>query len=268
MPRQVVLSKRNRYKVLASVVLLVLFAWGSQSPSAQGRPPRYGYRVVNTYPHDSQAYTQGLVYHNGFLFESTGLHGRSTLRKVRLETGEVIQQERIDPRHFAEGLAEWNGRLLQLTWQSRIGFVYDLSTFRPQRTFSYTGEGWGLTHDGTRLIMSDGTDTLRFLDPNGFQARGQLSVRDGGAAVKNLNELEYVRGEVYANVWHTDRIARISPESGRVVGWIDLTGLLSKVYQLDAEAVLNGIAFDAERDRLFVTGKLWPRLFEITLERR
>ena len=171
MPRQVVLSKRNRYTVLASVALLVLLgrAWEAQSPPAQGRPPRYGYRVVNTYPHDSQAYTQGLVYRNGFLFESTGLNGRSTLRKVRLETGEVIQQERIDPQYFAEGLAEWNGRLFQLTWQSSIGFVYDLATFRPQRTFSYAGEGWGLTHDGTRLIMSDGTDTLRFLDPNGFQ---------------------------------------------------------------------------------------------------
>lgn len=263
-------TKRNRHNLLAPVALLALVGcgWGAQSPAAQSRPPVYGYRIVNTYPHDSQAYTQGLIYRNGFLFESTGLIGRSTLRKVKLETGEVVQQERIDPQYFAEGLADWNGRLIQLTWQSNVGFVYDLSTFRLQRTFQYTGEGWGLTQDGTRLIMSDGTDTLRFLDPATFQARGQVSVRDGGATVKDLNELEYVRGEIYANVWHTDRIARISPESGRVVGWIDLTGLLSKVDQLDPEAVLNGIAFDVEQDRLFVTGKLWPRLFEIKLERR
>jgi len=223
---------------------------------------------LNTYPHDPAAYTQGLIFRNGFLFESTGLNGRSSLRKVQLETGEVVQQERVDPQYFAEGLAEWGGRLIQLTWQSNVGFVYDLATFRLQRTFRFTGEGWGLTHDGSRLILSDGTDTLRFIDPVTFQARGQVSVRDGSVPVKDLNELEYVRGEVYANVWHTDRIARISPESGRVVGWIDLTGILSSTYRLDSEAVLNGIAFDAGRDRLFVTGKLWPRLFEIKLERR
>jgi glutamine cyclotransferase len=241
---------------------------GSAQSPAQSRPPVYGYRVVNTYPHDSRAYTQGLIFRDGFLFESTGLNGRSSLRKIKLETGEVVQQERVDPQHFAEGLAEWGGRLIQLTWQSNVGFVYDLATFRLQRTFRFTGEGWGLTHDGRRLILSDGTDTLRFLDPATFQARGQVSVRDGSVPVKDLNELEYVRGEIYANVWHTDRIARISPESGRVVGWIDLTGILSSVYQLDSEAVLNGLAFDPGQDRLFVTGKLWPRLFEIRLEQR
>jgi len=263
------MTKKYWCSVLALGALLFLLghASGEQLP-AQSRPPVYGYRVVNTYPHDPHAYTQGLVYRDGFLFESTGLNGRSSLRKVRLETGEVVQQERIDRQYFTEGLTDWNGRLIQLTWQSNFGFVYDLASFKLKSTFRYSGQGWGLTHDRTRLIMSDGSDTLHFLEPATFRERGRLSVKDGGVSVRELNELEYARGEIYANVWHTDRIARISPESGRVVGWIDLTGLLSKVYQLDREAVLNGIAFDAERDRLFVTGKLWPRLFEIKLERR
>lgn len=261
------MTNRTLCTLLAIAALALFGCTGNAQSPIQSRPLLYGYRVVNTYPHDSQAYTQGLIFRDGFLFESTGLNGRSSLRKVKLETGEVLRQERIDPQYFAEGLADWGGRLVQLTWQSNVGFVYDLATFRLQRTFRFTGEGWGLTRDGSRLILSDGTDTLRFLDPATFQARGQVSVRDGGVPVKDLNELEYVRGEIYANVWHTDRIARISPESGRVVGWIDLAGILSSVYQLDSEAVLNGIAFDAVQDRLFVTGKLWPRLFEIKLER-
>jgi glutaminyl-peptide cyclotransferase len=235
--------------------------------AVEGGPPVYGYRIVKAYPHDPEAYTQGLIYRDGFLYESTGRNGQSTLRKVKLETGEVVQQQRLDPKYFAEGIADWNGRLIQLTWQSNLGFVYDAATFRLENTFRYTGEGWGLTHDGKRLIMSDGSDTLRFLDATTFQQRGRLSVRDGSVSIRNLNELEYIGGEVYANIWHSDRIARISPESGRIVGWIDLTGLLPKVYQLEPEAVLNGIAYDAAGDRLFVTGKLWPKLFEITLER-
>jgi glutaminyl-peptide cyclotransferase len=235
--------------------------------AVEGGPPVYGYRIVKAYPHDPEAYTQGLIYRDGFLYESTGRNGQSTLRKVKLETGEVVQQQRLDPKYFAEGIADWNGRLIQLTWQSNLGFVYDAATFRLENTFRYMGEGWGLTHDGKRLIMSDGSDTLRFLDATTFQQRGRLSVRDGSVSIRNLNELEYIGGEVYANIWHSDRIARISPESGRIVGWIDLTGLLPKVYQLEPEAVLNGIAYDAAGDRLFVTGKLWPKLFEITLER-
>jgi glutamine cyclotransferase len=219
--------------------------------------------VIRAYPHDPAAYTQGLLYRDGFLYESTGLHGRSSLRKVRLETGEVLQQRLVDPVHFAEGLSEWKGQLIQLTWRSNVAFVYDANTFAPRRTFSYAGEGWGLTHDGKRLVLSDGTDQLRFLDPDSFRELGRVKVSDRGAAVRDLNELEYVRGEVYANVWHTDRIARISPETGRVTGWIDLRGLMSSGYKLDAEAVLNGIAHDAAGNRLFVTGKLWPRLFEI-----
>jgi glutamine cyclotransferase len=221
------------------------------------------FRVVNAYPHDPDAYTQGLVYRDGFLFESTGLNGRSTLRKVKLETGEVVRQVRLDAQYFAEGLTDWKDHLVQLTWQSQLGFVYDLATFASRRTFGYPGEGWGLTHDARHLVVSDGTEWLRFLDPATFREARRVRVLDGAAAVRNLNELEFIGGEIYANVWHTNRIARISPESGRVLGWIDLTGLLSPAYRLDPEAVLNGIAYDAARKRLFVTGKLWPKLFEI-----
>ena len=225
-------------------------------------------RVVNTYPHDPAAYTQGLIYRDGFLFESTGLHGQSTLRKVKLETGEVLQRHRLAPSHFGEGLAAWKGQLVQLTWRSHLAFVYDLMTFAPRRTFSYPGEGWGLTEDGARFVLSDGSDELRFLDPGTFREIRHVRVTDGGVSVKDLNELEFVRGEVFANVWHTDRIARISPHSGQVTGWIDLRGLMSTGYRLDPEAVLNGIAYDAANDRLFVTGKLWPRLFEIRVVSR
>jgi glutamine cyclotransferase len=218
---------------------------------------------VNVYPHDPDAYTQGLIFRNGFLFESTGRYGRSTLRKVELKTGRVVQQHRLDPAYFAEGLEEWNGQLVQLTWRSQLAFVYDLVSFAPRRTFGYSGEGWGLTRTTQEFILSDGTENLRFLNPTHFRETKRVVVRDGGIPVKDLNELEYVRGEIYANVWHTDRIARISPRSGRVTGWIDLRGLMSTGCQLDPEAVLNGIAYDADSNRLFVTGKLWPRLFEI-----
>jgi glutamine cyclotransferase len=230
---------------------------------AQGKAPVETFRVVKSYPHDAEAYTQGLIYRDGFLFESTGLNGRSTLRKVRLETGEVVQQHRLANGYFAEGLAEWNGQLVQLTWRSNIAFVYDLASFASRRTLTYTGEGWGLTRDREGFILSDGTGQLRFLHPDTFREVRRVTVTDGGVPVRDLNELEYIRGEVYANVWHTDRIARISPQSGRVMGWIDLRGLMSTGYRLDSEAVLNGIAYDAAGNRLFVTGKLWPRLFEI-----
>jgi glutamine cyclotransferase len=231
--------------------------------AAQGSTPTDSYRVVKVYPHDPEAYTQGLIYRDGFLYESTGLNGRSSLRKVRLETGQVVQQRRVDQAHFAEGLADWKDSLVQLTWQSNVAFVYELGSFNPRRTFSYSGEGWGLTHDGKRFILSDGSDQLRFLDPETFREIGRIRVVDGRTPIRDLNELEYVRGEIYANVWHTDRIARISPETGRVIRWIDLRGLMSAGFKLDPEAVLNGIAHDAAGNRLFVTGKLWPRLFEI-----
>ncbi len=228
--------------------------------------PVFGYEVVKVYPHDREAFTQGLVYRDGVLFESTGLRGRSSLRRVRLETGEVLQRMTVDDRYFAEGLTDWGNQLLQLTWDTNIGFVYDLTSFKQVRTFSYRGEGWGLAHDGRRLIMSDGSPALRFLDPATFQETGRIQVRDAGAAVEDLNELEYVEGEIYANVWTTDRIAVIDPATGRVTAWIDLSGLMPRG-TTGGDAVLNGIAYDAAGKRLFVTGKLWPRLFEIRIRR-
>lgn len=228
----------------------------------------YTYRIVNTYPHDSLAYTQGLIFKDGFLYESTGRNGESSLRKVRLETGEVIQNQAVDAKYFAEGLTDWRNRLLQLTWKDGLGFVYDLTTFKRVSTFNYTGEGWGLTHDDTRLILSDGSSTLRLLNPDTFRETGRINVRDRGQPVLQLNELEFIKGEIYANVWQTDRIARISPASGAVLGWIDLRGLMPNRTPGDMDAVLNGIAYDAAGDRLFVTGKWWPKLFEIRLERR
>lgn len=230
--------------------------------------PVYGYRVVNAYPHDPHARTQGLIYRDGFLYESTGEQGGSTLRRVRLESGHVVQQRRLDPSYFGEGLTDWDDRLVQLTWRSRTGIVWDLRTFRVLDTFEYSGEGWGLTHDRRRLIMSDGSPTLRFLDPMTYRVIGRLVVREGAEPVGNLNELEYVRGEIFANVWRTDRIARIDPGSGWVTGWVDLSGLLPESDRADSGMVLNGIAFDVATNRLFVMGKRWPKLFEIELVRR
>lgn len=265
---------RLRVAVLAFALILTWETLSNSSMAVQTRPalppppPVWGYRVVHTYPHDPQAYTQGLVFRDGFLFESTGLFGRSTIRKVRLETGEVVRQERVDSKFFGEGLTDWKMQLVQLTWQTGTGFVYNLADLRPLRAFRYAGEGWGLTHDGKQLILSDGSEHLRLFNPDTLQETGRITVVDGVFPVKDLNELEFVQGEIFANVWHTDRIARIAPDSGKVVGWIDLQGLLSTVYRRDPEAVLNGIAYDAAQNRLFVTGKLWPKLFEIKLERR
>jgi glutamine cyclotransferase len=229
-------------------------------------PVTFGYKVVRSYPHDRGAYTQGLQYLDGVLYEGTGLNGRSSIRKVRLETGEVLQVRAIDQQYFGEGIVIWKDRLVQLTWRSGVGFVYAKDTFAPMRTFSYAGEGWGLTHDGTRLIMSDGSasGTLRYLDPETLRQTGSLVVRDGGRPVDQLNELEYVKGEILAIVYQTERIARISPKTGRVTGWIDLHGLLDPRDAAGVD-VLNGIAYDSAKDRLFVTGKLWPKLFEIQL---
>ena len=232
---------------------------------AQNEATVDGYRVVNAYPHDSAAYTQGLIYLDGFLFESTGLKGRSTLRKVHLETGRIVQQHSLDRTYFAEGLTNWEDQLVQLTWQSNVAFVYDRVSFKIRRAFEYQGEGWGRTHDHQGFILSDGTETLRFIEASTFRETKRLAVTDNGVPVKGLNELEYVRGEVYANVRHTDRIARISPQSGKVKGWIDLKGLMATAIRSESEAELNGIAYDRVKNRLFVTGKLWPRLFEIEI---
>ncbi len=221
------------------------------------------YRIVHSYPHDAKAFTQGLIYLDGNLYESTGLNGRSSLRMVDLATGRVLQEQPVEGKYFAEGLTNWGSTLLQLTWETHVGLVYDRFSFRQLRMFSYPGEGWGLTQDGKSLILSDGTAKLRFLDPATFRQVRELMVKDGGKPVTQLNELEWVKGEIYANVWHSDRIARIDPGTGKVRGWIDLKGLLPASEHPQAEAVLNGIAYDADHDRLFVTGKLWPKLFEI-----
>ena len=227
--------------------------------------PVQRYTIVHVYPHDPDAFTQGLLYDNGYLYESTGLEGHSSLRKVELESGRVLQKVDVPSPYFAEGLAEWHDRLVQLTWVSHIAFVYDRSTFRKAGEFHYSGEGWGLTHDGRNLIMSDGSDTLRYLDPRTFRTVRKLRVRDGSQPVINLNELEYIKSELFANVWQTDSIARISPETGRVNSWIDFSGLLAAADRTPESDVLNGIAYDAKGDRLFVTGKRWPKLFEVKI---
>jgi glutaminyl-peptide cyclotransferase len=263
------LRPRRRTRVALTATLLAAAATPlvidpATELQAQRRTPTpvFGYKVVNAYPHDPDAYTQGLIYRGGFLYESTGLNGRSTLRKVKLETGEVLQQRRIDPAHFAEGLTEWKGQLIQLTWQSNVAFVYDMATFVPKRQYTFPGEGWGLAAGPDALYLSDGDPDIRVLDPETFAERRRITVRDGGQPIDELNELEFVKGELWANVWHTDRIARIDPKTGRVTGWIDLSGLMG-MYRLDAEAVLNGIAEAPATGRLFVTGKNWPRLIEI-----
>jgi len=231
--------------------------------AAYAATPEYGYRVVHVYHHDRTAFTQGLEYRAGFLYEGTGLEGRSTLRKVKLETGEVVQQISLARDLFGEGITVLNQQIIQLTWRAQTGFVYDQASFRQLRFFHYPGEGWGLANDGTQIYMSDGSAQIRCWDAGTLEEKRRFTVRDNGNPVKFLNELEYVHGEIYANVWQTDRIVRFSPVDGRVLGWIDLAGLLTQADRIEQVDVLNGIAYDAFTDRLFVTGKLWPKLFEI-----
>jgi glutamine cyclotransferase len=221
--------------------------------------------VVASFPHDTSSFTEGIFWHDGALYESTGRNGLSLVRKVEPATGKVLQQVRLDTTYFGEGLTLLGGKLYQLTWQTHVGLVYDPVTFKQVSSFSFDGEGWGLTNDGKSLVMSDGTDRIRFLDPVNFQIVRTIDVRDGSIPVTQLNELEWIRGELWANVWHTDRIARIDPGNGRVIQWLDLSGLLKPGDVTDREAVLNGIAYDAEHDRVLVTGKLWPKIFEIRL---
>jgi glutamine cyclotransferase len=232
------------------------------APITLAQPPDT-YQVIHTYPHDAQAFTQGLIYLDGHLYESTGLNGHSSLRMQDLETGRTLQFQDVPGKYFAEGLTEWGSTLIQLTWKTHVALVYDRFSFHLLRTFSYSGEGWGLTHDGVHLILSDGSADLRFLDPATFHEIRRITVKDHGLPVKEINELEYIHGQIYANIWYSDRIARISPATGKVLGWIDLTGLLPQSQRSNPDAVLNGIAWDSVHDRLFVTGKLWPKLFEI-----
>jgi glutaminyl-peptide cyclotransferase len=227
--------------------------------------PVFRATVVHTYPHDSSAFTQGLEYFGGYLYESTGRSGQSTIRKVTLNTGKVLQQRSLPSQYFGEGLTLFKGKIYQLTWLTKVGFIYDLQTFQPLGQFKYQTEGWGLTHDDASLIMSDGSNQLRYLDPATFAVTKTLDVYAGNEAVANLNELEYIEGVIFANIWHSPRIARVDPQSGQVLSWIDLTPLSAKE-QRGAEDVLNGIAYDSKTHRIFVTGKDWPELLEIKID--
>ncbi len=260
----------------ASILLTVMLAiqpTGSQASTEAGEPDRpasssavtpfYLARVVNTYPHDPSAFTEGLVFQDGFLYEGTGLYGRSALRRVA--TGQVLQSHALPSQYFGEGITIYGDRIIQLTWMNQVGFVYDKNSFAQQQTFSYGTQGWGITHDGTRLIVSDGTSTLYFWDPDTLAELGQLAVYDDRGPVTRLNELEYIQGKIYANVWLTDRIAIIDPQTGQVTAWINLVGLLDPEDGSQSADVLNGIAYDFDGDRLFVTGKYWPKLFQIEL---
>jgi glutaminyl-peptide cyclotransferase len=247
--------------------LLILLAFGLAAPaSVQAALPVYGVRVVHAYPHDPGAFTEGLFYKDGFLYESTGLEGHSNIRKVALETGKVLQQHDLRPDLFGEGIVPWRGRLIQVTWRTGLGFVYDLATFKTVSTFSYPGEGWALTTDGARLILSDGTPRLRFLDPATLKQTDDLTVTAQGAPVANLNELEWVKGEILANIWLTNKIARIDPTTGNVTGWIDVGLLPEALHKTNPDEIPNGIAYDKAGDRLFITGKDWPHLYEIKLD--
>ena len=226
----------------------------------------YGFDIVNTWPHDADAYTQGLVFHEGKLLESTGREGKSSLRSVELETGKVLKKIDVPVPFFAEGITLLQGKIYQLTWRQGRGFIYDSGTFEKLGEFSYLGEGWGLTNDGSSLILSDGSNRLRFVDPNNFQVKKTIAVSDRRIPINNLNELEYIQGEIYANIWHEERIVRIDPQTGEIRGWINLTGLKARSEVNGTEAVLNGIAYDEKSDRLFVTGKLWPKLYEVRLK--
>jgi glutamine cyclotransferase len=252
-------------RVLQAVLTFALCAAGT----AQAAIPVYGYVVKKTYPHDPQAFTQGLLFKDGFLYESTGLNGRSSVRKVQLETGKVLMSKDIASEYFGEGLTEVGNELVNITWTSQQGFVYDIANFKLKKTFTYPGEGWGLASDGKQIYMSDGSAAIRVLDPKTLIELRRIQVTADGKPITQLNELEWVEGELYANIWQTDVIARIDPASGRVVGWIDLGGLLQfGGKDVKAVDVLNGIAYDSKRHRLFVTGKLWPKLFEIELIQR
>jgi glutamine cyclotransferase len=266
---------RPRLPALLTIATLFLLATGCDNSPAPApllpAPTPSGnfetYQIIRTFPHDRDAFTQGLLYLNGVLYESTGLYGQSTLRKVDLQTGKVLQHIDIPPEYFAEGLAELNGKLYQLTWQHHLAFRYDLQTFALEMQYTYPGEGWGLTTDGRSLILSDGTPQIRFLEPLTFQATRTIQVTDAGRPVGNLNELEYIKGEIYANIWMTDYVVRIDPATGHVLGTIDFSGLLQPTDRDTNTDVLNGIAYDPATDRLFITGKKWPKLFEVKIKK-
>jgi glutamine cyclotransferase len=271
-----VITARLLGKLLLSYLLLVALAttvsctaYPKAKDDEQKATPRsvsiYTFTILNSYTHDRDAFTQGLAIENGTLYEGTGLHGRSSLRRVDLKTGNVLQVHTLPYEYFGEGITIFRDTIIQLTWRSNTGFVYDKNSFEVLRDFTYETEGWGITHDEKRLIMSDGTSTLYFLDTETFRTIGRIQVYDSDKPVDNLNELEYIDGQIYANIWPTDSIVMIDPHTGRLNGWIDLSGILPPQIDDTPVDVLNGIAHDATNGRLFVTGKLWPRLFEIEL---
>ena len=280
MPARKLTSSKNRLQMAGIGVFMLLITCvacgnGANSndpkvgttPAANGPVPTYGYQILNIYPHDSNAFTQGLILVDGKLLESTGQEGFSSLRIVEIETGKVLKKVDIPAPYFAEGITVLNGKVYQLTWQHEEGFIYDVQTLERVGKFDYPGEGWGLTTDGQSLIVSDGSSRLKYLDPTSFRVTKTLQVNDGPTAISQLNELESVQGDVYANIWHDDRIAIIDPKTSRLKAWIDLTGLMPDRDQLGEEAVLNGIAYNQANDSFYVTGKLWPRLFEIKIKR-
>jgi len=266
MRKSVILSVAIFLAIVSFVSVPLLAAENAVNLNHSSPAPVYGHKIINVYPHDKTAFTEGLVYDGEILYESTGLYDNSTLRQVDLTTGRILKRYRLPNEFFGEGLTLWKDQLIQLTWQSGIGFVYNNKSFNQTRTFSYSGEGWGITSDGRRLIMSDGSDTLYFLNPDTFDDMGSIRVMENGNPVNQLNELEYIKGKVYANVYMTSRIAIISPETGEVTGWIDLQGLVDREDQLGNVDVLNGIAYEADKDLVLVTGKFWPDLFEIKIQ--
>jgi glutamine cyclotransferase len=266
-----IMKKARRRHIAARLIISVLapFTVASSYALNDSPIPTYTYKVIQVYPHDPHAFTEGLFYLNGFLYESTGLQGHSSIRKVRLETGEVLLTHDLPRQYFGEGITYQGNRLIGLTWKSHIGFFYNLDTFAVEDQFKYEGEGWALTRNADEIIMSDGTSELRVLDPKTLRELHRIHVTALGKPVDQLNELEWVKGTILANIWQTDRLARIDPNTGNVIAWIDLTGLLPAPYRVpDHTDVLNGIAYDASADRLFVTGKLWPRLFEIQIVKK
>jgi glutamine cyclotransferase len=262
--------KTDKKLILLYCAILLLciigFSFLSCSPPNGKFPKYYTYQIAETFPHDHNAFTQGLVFETGFFYESTGRHRFSSVRKVDPPTGEILKRYNLDDNYFGEGLTVVDDQIIQLTWRSKVGFVYDKESFKLLKTFNYQTEGWGITYDGNRLIMSDGTENLYFLDPETFEIKSQVRVLDGDDPVKRLNELEYIKGEVFANVWMTENIVRINPETGEVIGWISLQGLKDRAILVPSvDFVLNGIAYDKINNRIFVTGKLWPKIFHITL---
>lgn len=262
------MSRRLAFRLLFALLLTAVAcsaAWLVLRTADTDNPPRYGYRVVQEFPADPGAFTQGLLYHEGFLYKSTGLYGESTLRRIDLESGRILALRVLAPNYFGEGLALWQDRLIQLTWKNRTGFVYRIGDLAPLESFSYDGEGWGLTSDGHYLILSNGSAELQFLDPQTYAVVRRVSVRDGATPVDRLNELEFIDGEIWANIWMTDLVVRIDPVDGRVTGWVDLSDLLPAGERTARTAELNGIAYDERAGRVFVTGKRWPKIYHIEL---